>query len=86
MKLYNVYVYNTRDNYHDCYMVNAVDPVDARGVAVQRLIDETGEGLNAWEIIGVKSVLSSMYGKRFERSNNHEKDNAVGSPELEEVL
>lgn len=56
MKLYNVYVYNTRDNYHDCYMVNAVDPVDARGVAVQRLIDETGDGLNVWEIVGVKGV------------------------------
>lgn len=54
MKLYIVYFYNTRDNYHDSYMVNAVDPVDARGVAVQRLIDETGEGLNVWEIIGVK--------------------------------
>ena len=56
MKLYNVYVYNTRDNYHDCYMVKAVDPVDARGVAVQRLIDETGEGLNVWEILGVKGA------------------------------
>lgn len=56
MKLYNVYVYNTRDNYPDCYMVNAVDAVDARGVAVQRLIDETGDGLNVWEIVGVKGV------------------------------
>lgn len=41
MKLYNVYVYNTRDNYHDCYMVNAVD---------------SGDGLNVWEILGVKGV------------------------------
>lgn len=63
MKSYNVYVYNNRDNYNDCYMVNAIDPVDARGVAVQRLIDETGDGLNVWEIVGVKSVLNSMYGK-----------------------
>ena len=63
MKSYNVYVHNNRDNYNDCYMVNAKDPVDARGVAVQRLIDETGDGLNVWEIVGVKSVLNSMYGK-----------------------
>jgi hypothetical protein len=63
MKLYNVYVHNNRDNYNDCYMVNAEDPVDARNVAVQRLIDETGDGLNVWEILGVKGVLSSKYGK-----------------------
>ena len=63
MKLYNVYVHNNRDNYNDCYMVNAEDPVDARNVAVQRLIDETGDGLNVWEILGVKIVLSSKYGK-----------------------
>ena len=62
MKSYNVHVYNNRDNYHDEYMVNAEDPVDARNVAVQRLIDETGDGLNVWEILGVKSVLSSKYG------------------------
>ena len=53
MKSYNVHVYNTRYNYHDIYMVNADDPVDARNVAVQRLVDETGDGLNVWEIIEV---------------------------------
>lgn len=52
MKLYNVYVYNTRDGL-DVYTVRADDPVDARNVAVQRLIDETGDGLDVWEIIGV---------------------------------
>lgn len=52
MKLYNVYVYNTRDGL-DIYMVRADDPVDARNVAVQRLIDETGDGLDVWEIIEV---------------------------------
>lgn len=52
MKLYNVYVYNTRDGL-DVYMVRADDPVDARSVAVQRLIDETGDGLDVWEIIEV---------------------------------
>ena len=53
MKSYNVHVYNTRYNYHDIYMVNADDPVYARNVAVQRLVDETGDGLNVWEIIEV---------------------------------
>ena len=33
------------DRFWDCYEVNAIDPVDARNVAVQRLIDETGHGL-----------------------------------------
>lgn len=56
MKLYNVYVHNSRDHYNDCYMVNAEDPVDARNVAVQRLIDETGDGLNVWEITGVSKT------------------------------
>lgn len=56
MKSYNVYVYNNRDKYNDCYMVNAVDPVDARHVAVQRLIDETGDGLNVWEIMEVSEI------------------------------
>lgn len=55
MKLYNVYVYSTRDGL-DVYMVKANDPVDARNVAVQRLIDETGDGLNVWEIIEVKEI------------------------------
>ena len=55
MKLYNVYVYSTPDGL-DVYMVKANDPVDARNVAVQRLIDETGDGLNVWEIIEVKEI------------------------------
>lgn len=37
-------------------MVRANDPVDARGVAVRRLIDETGDGLDVWEIIDVSDV------------------------------
>ena len=56
MKSYNVHVYNNRDNYHDDYMVNAEDPVDARNVAVQRLIYETGDGLDVWEIIDVSEI------------------------------
>ena len=55
MRLYNVYVYSTRDGL-DVYTVRADDPVDARTVAVQRLIDETGDGLNVWEIVEVIKV------------------------------
>lgn len=55
MKSYNVYVYSNRDGL-DVYMVKANDPVDARNVAVQRLIDETGDGLNGWEICEVIEV------------------------------
>lgn len=56
MKLYNVYVYNYLGLFTDIYTVRAADPVDARNVAVQRLIDETGEGLNVWEIVEVIEV------------------------------
>lgn len=55
MKRYNVYVYSNRDGL-DVYMVKANDPVDARNVAVQRLIDETGDGLDVWEICEVIEV------------------------------
>lgn len=40
-------------SFTDIYMVMADDPVDARNVAVQRLIDETGDGLDVWEIVDV---------------------------------
>jgi hypothetical protein len=56
MKRYNVYVYNNTEKIHDCYMVVAIDPVDARNVTVQRLIDETGHGLDRYEITEVKKV------------------------------
>lgn len=56
MKLYNVCVYNYVEAFNDVYMVWANDPVDARNVAVQRLIDETGAGLDAWEIVVVIEV------------------------------
>lgn len=59
MKLYNVYVYSTRAGL-DIYMVMADDPVDARNVAVQRLIDETGAGLDAWEIVEVIEVKKGV--------------------------
>lgn len=56
MKLYNVFVYNKLGLFTDIYMVRADDPVDARNVAVQRLIDETGVGLDVWDIVEVKGV------------------------------
>ena len=53
MKLYNVFVYNYVGSFTDIYMVRADDPVDARNVAVQRLIDETGHGLDINELADV---------------------------------
>lgn len=55
-KRYKVYVYNMADRFWDCYEVNAIDPVDARNVAVQRLIDETGHGLDIYELADVCEV------------------------------
>lgn len=56
MKRYKVYVYNTVDKFLDCYEVNADDPVDARNVTVQRLVDETGHGLDAYEVTDVCEI------------------------------
>lgn len=53
MKQYNVRVYNNVRHFWDEYLVNAEDPVDARHIAVQRLVDETGAGLNEYEIVEV---------------------------------
>lgn len=53
MKQYKVRFYNYAKHFWDEYTVNAEDPVDARHVAVQRLIDETGAGLNENEIVEV---------------------------------
>ena len=53
MKRYKVRINNYVRNYWDEYAVNAEDPVDARHMAVQRLVDETGAGLNENEIIKV---------------------------------
>ena len=52
----NADVYNTVDKFWDCYEVLAEDPVDARNVAVQRLIDETGHGLDIYELADVCEV------------------------------
>ena len=56
VKRYKVYVYNTADKFWDCYEVLAEDPVDARNVAVQRLIGETGHGLDVYEVSDVCEV------------------------------
>lgn len=56
MKRYKVSVYNTAEKFWDEYEVNAVDPVDARNLAVQRLVDETGHGLDINEITDVHEV------------------------------
>lgn len=56
MKCYEVSIYNTADRFWDSYQVNATDPIDARNVAVQRLIDETGHGLDINEITDVREV------------------------------
>jgi hypothetical protein len=56
MKRYKVTVYNKVDKIWDEYEVNAIDSVDARNVTVQRLIDETGHGLDVYELTDVREV------------------------------
>lgn len=56
MKCYEVSIYSTADRFWDSYQVNATDPIDARNVAVQRLIDETGHGLDINEITDVREI------------------------------
>jgi hypothetical protein len=52
--LYNVRLHNFKEYHNDTYMVEADDPVQARGVAIMRLVEETGTGLDQWEIIDVE--------------------------------
>lgn len=56
MKRYLVDVYNSVDRFWDRYQVNAADPVDARNVAIQRLVDETGHGLDVNEVTSVHEL------------------------------
>lgn len=56
MKFYIVNVYNKVDKFWDYYEVLAKDPGDARNVAVQRLLDETGHGLDVYEVAHVYEV------------------------------
>lgn len=55
-KRYKVYVYNNSEEFWGCCEVLAEDPVDARNVAVQRLIDKTGHGLDVYEVTDVCEV------------------------------
>lgn len=52
--LYDVRFHNFERFYNDTYTVEADDPVQARGVAIMRLVEETGTGLDQWEIIDVE--------------------------------
>ena len=40
--LYNIRLHNRTDFYNDTYTVEADDPVQARGIAIMRLVEETG--------------------------------------------
>lgn len=52
--LYNVRLHNRKHFYNDIYMVEDDDPVQARKTAITRLVEETGTGLDQWEIIDVE--------------------------------
>lgn len=52
--LYDVRLHNNTGYYNDTYTVEADDPVQARGMAIMRLVEETGTGLDIWEIIDVE--------------------------------
>lgn len=52
--LYEVRLHNFKDFYNDTYTVEADDPVEARDIAIMRLIQETGNGRDQWEIIDVE--------------------------------
>lgn len=43
-------------SFWDCYEVYAIDPVDARNVVLQRLVDETGHGLDINDLADVCEV------------------------------
>lgn len=55
-KQYKVYVYNTVYHFNDCYTVNAYDHVDAKKIALYRLVNETGHGLDEYEIMEAVEV------------------------------
>lgn len=52
--LYDVRMHNLVGLFNDTYTVEADDPVQAREVAIKRLVEETGTGLDMWEIIDVE--------------------------------
>lgn len=52
--LYDVRFHNKIGYFNDIYTVEADDPEQARSVAIKKLVEETGTGLEMWEITGVK--------------------------------
>lgn len=52
--LYSVKFHNKIGYYNDTYTVEADDPAQARGIAIMKLLEETGTGLDIWEIIDVE--------------------------------
>lgn len=52
--LFDVKMHNFKFFFDDTYTVEADDPVQARSVAIKRLVEETGTGPEMWEIIGIK--------------------------------
>ena len=52
--LYNVRLHNYKYFFNDAYTVEADDPVQAREVAIMRIVEETGLSRDQWEIIDVE--------------------------------
>jgi hypothetical protein len=54
---YDVRFRNNIGYFNDTYTVEAEDPTQAREIAVMRLIEETGTGLEMWKIIDVEKRI-----------------------------
>lgn len=54
---YDVRFRNNIGYFDDIYTVEADDPEQARSVAIKRLVEETGTGLEMWEITGIKKGI-----------------------------
>ena len=51
---YDITFRNNLGYYNDTYTVEADDPAQARGIAIMRLIKETGTEVEMWKIIDVE--------------------------------
>ena len=51
---YDVKFRNNLGYFNDTYTVEADDPAQARGLAIMKLIEETGTGIEMWKIIDVE--------------------------------
>lgn len=54
---YDVRFRNNIGYFNDTYTVEADDPAQARGIAIMRLIEETGTGPEMWKIIDVEKRI-----------------------------